>query len=64
LVQLRGVVLPEKMSNDPIYVIIEFISKGAMLEYLRSRGRALVTSKDLLKFAKCVCGLLLATVRF
>jgi len=40
------------MSNEPIYVVLEFMTKGALLEYLRSRGRSLVSSADLLKFAK------------
>nr|XP_009861279.1 tyrosine-protein kinase CSK [Ciona intestinalis] len=52
LIKLLGVVIPQTMSNDPIYVVLEFMTKGAMLEYLRSRGRALVTSNDLWKFAK------------
>lgn len=54
LVQLRGVVLPSSHSNDPIYVILEFMTQGSMLEYLRSRGRAMVSSADLLDFAKSV----------
>jgi len=52
LIQLLGVVIPPAMSNEPIYVVLEFMTKGALLEYLRSRGRSLVSSADLLKFAK------------
>ena len=52
LIQLLGVVIPSAMSNEPIYVILEFMTKGALLEYLRSRGRTMVTSVDLLKFAR------------
>uniref|UniRef100_H2YJW0 Tyrosine-protein kinase n=1 Tax=Ciona savignyi TaxID=51511 RepID=H2YJW0_CIOSA len=52
LIQLLGVVIPRSMSNDPIYVVLEFMTKGSLLEYLRSRGRAMVTSNDLWKFAK------------
>lgn len=59
LVQLLGVVIPKKqMSNEPIYVVLEFMTKGALLEYLRSRGRALLSQTDLLGFAKDVaCGM-------
>ena len=51
LVRLLGVVIPKKMSNEPIYVVLEFMTKGALLEYLRSRGRALLSQDDLVGFA-------------
>ncbi|XP_039257430.1 tyrosine-protein kinase CSK-like [Styela clava] len=58
LVRLLGVVIPKRMSNDPIYVVLEFMTKGALLEYLRSRGRALLSQADLIGFARDVaCGM-------
>lgn len=58
LIQLLGVVIPQRNSNDPIYVVLEFMHKGALLEYLRSRGRAVVNQADLVAFAKDIaCGM-------
>jgi len=51
LIQLLGVVLPDKNTQNQIYVVLEFMTKGALLEYLRSRGRAVVTQNNLLQFA-------------
>ncbi|XP_028411358.1 tyrosine-protein kinase CSK-like [Dendronephthya gigantea] len=50
LVMLLGVSLDE----SPIYIITEFCDKGSLVEYLRSRGRAVITQKDLIGFAKDV----------
>ncbi|XP_077988655.1 tyrosine-protein kinase CSK-like [Glandiceps talaboti] len=50
LVQLLGVVL-----GDPIYIVLEFLGKGCMVDYLRTRGRAVITKKDQLLFASHVC---------
>jgi len=60
LIKLLGVVIPDHISNDPIsndpiYVVLEFMHKGALLDYLRSRGRSVVSQGDLLTFAKHVC---------
>lgn len=48
LVQLLGV----SLDGDPIYIITEFCGKGSLVEYLRTRGRAVIGQKDLVKFSK------------
>ncbi|XP_063955968.1 tyrosine-protein kinase CSK-like [Lytechinus pictus] len=50
LVQLLGVVL-----GNPLYIVLEFMSKGNLVDYLRSRGRNIITPRHLLKFASDVC---------
>ncbi len=47
LVELLGVTL-----GDTIYIVTEFMSKGSLVDYLRSRGRAVVTKKDQINFAR------------
>lgn len=47
LVCLLGIVLEEKY----LKIVTEYMSKGSLLEYLRSRGRQYVTRKDQIKFA-------------
>ncbi len=48
LVCLLGIVLEEKY----LKIVTEYMSKGSLLEYLRSRGRQYVTKKDQIKFAQ------------
>ena len=48
LVMLLGV----SLDSSPIYIITEFCDKGSLVEYLRSRGRAVITQKDLIGFAR------------
>lgn len=50
LVQLIGVVL-----GDTIYLITEFMGKGSLVEYLRSRGRTVITKKNQINFATDTC---------
>ncbi|XP_055925701.1 tyrosine-protein kinase CSK-like [Argiope bruennichi] len=51
LVQLLGVVF-----NWPsIYIVTEYMSKGSLVDYLRSRGRLHVTKKDQINFAADAC---------
>jgi c-src tyrosine kinase len=42
------------LDSRPMYIITEFCDKGSLVEYLRSRGRAVITQKDLIGFAKLV----------
>ena len=49
LVQLIGVVM-----GETIYIITEFLSKGSLVDYLRSRGRSVITKKDQINFARFV----------
>ena len=46
LVQLIGVVI-----EDTIQLVTEFMGKGNLVEYLRSRGRSVITKKDQIDFA-------------
>lgn len=47
LVGLLGVVL----TDTYLKIVTEYMAKGSLLEYLRSRGRQYVTKKDQIKFA-------------
>ena len=49
LVQLIGVVL-----GDTIRLVTEFMGKGNLVEYLRSRGRSVIQKKDQIDFATYV----------
>ncbi|RZF49262.1 hypothetical protein LSTR_LSTR002883 [Laodelphax striatellus] len=51
LVQLLGLVF----NNKHIYLVTEFMSKGSLVDYLRSRGRLHVTKKDQINFAVDTC---------
>ena len=50
LVQLIGVSLDEK----PVFIITEFMEKGSLVDYLRTRGKAIIQKKDQLGFARDV----------
>ena len=47
LVCLKGIILDQAS----LKIVTEYMSKGSLLEYLRSRGRQFVTRKDQIKFA-------------
>lgn len=47
LVQLIGVVV-----GEIIILVTEFMDKGSLVEYLRSRGRAVITKKQQIEFAR------------
>lgn len=51
LVCLRGVVI----ESDTWKIVTEYMSKGSLLEYLRSRGRQYVTKTNQIKFALDAC---------
>ena len=51
LVQLMGLVF----DKTSIYIVTEYMSKGSLLDYLRSRGRQHVTKNDQLQFATDTC---------
>ncbi|GFN92099.1 tyrosine-protein kinase [Plakobranchus ocellatus] len=50
LVKLIGVVL-----SDTIFLVTEFVGKGNLVEFLRSRGRNVITKKDQINFATDTC---------
>lgn len=50
LVQLLGVVL-----GETTYIVTEFMSKGSLIDYLRTRGRAIITGADQINFACDTC---------
>ncbi|CAG2055479.1 unnamed protein product [Timema podura] len=49
LVQLLGLVFNSKKKH--LYLVTEYMSKGSLVDYLRSRGRLHVTKKDQINFA-------------
>ena len=51
LVCLKGIIL----DKNSLKIVTEYMSKGSLLEYLRSRGRQFVTRKDQIKFALDTC---------
>ena len=51
LVKLIGVSVDEK----PVYIITEFMEKGSLIEYLRSRGRSVIQKSHQIGFAQNVC---------
>ena len=51
LVCLKGIIL----DKSSLKIVTEYMSKGSLLEYLRSRGRQFVTRKDQVKFALDTC---------
>jgi c-src tyrosine kinase len=53
LVKLLGLVFNNK--NKHIYLVTEYMSKGSLVDYLRSRGRLHVTKKDQINFAFDTC---------
>ena len=48
LVSLIGV----SLDAQPIYLITELMAKGSLEEYLRTRGRSVISKQNLLDFAK------------
>lgn len=52
LVLLKGLVHESDLS---ICIVTEFMAKGSLVEYLRTRGRTVIGSTDQIRFAKDVC---------
>ncbi|XP_060595161.1 tyrosine-protein kinase CSK-like isoform X3 [Ruditapes philippinarum] len=50
LVSLIGII-----QDKTIYLVLEFMGKGNLVEYLRSRGRSVITKKDQINFASDTC---------
>jgi c-src tyrosine kinase len=48
LVKFLGLVL----NKQHIYLVTEYMSKGSLVDYLRSRGRQHITRKDQINFAR------------
>ncbi|XP_063695850.1 tyrosine-protein kinase CSK isoform X2 [Culicoides brevitarsis] len=42
-------------SKEHVYIITEYMSKGSLVDYLRSRGRQHITKKDQINFAYDTC---------
>lgn len=51
LVQLLGVVF----DGPSIYIVTEYMAKGSLVDYLRSRGRLHVSKRDQINFATDTC---------
>ena len=43
------------LDEAPIYLITEYMAKGDLVDYVRSRGRAIITISNLFEFAKQIC---------
>ena len=43
------------LDDHPIYLVTEYMAKGSLVDYLRSRGRAVISKQNQLDFAKNVC---------
>ncbi|XP_043072567.1 tyrosine-protein kinase CSK isoform X1 [Puntigrus tetrazona] len=52
LVQLLGVIVEEQGS---LFIVTEYMAKGSLVDYLRSRGRTVLGGECLLKFSLDVC---------
>uniref|UniRef100_A0A3B4CJG1 Tyrosine-protein kinase n=1 Tax=Pygocentrus nattereri TaxID=42514 RepID=A0A3B4CJG1_PYGNA len=52
LVQLLGVIVEDRGS---LFIVTEFMAKGSLVDYLRSRGRTVLGGECLLKFSLDVC---------
>uniref|UniRef100_A0A8C1AF56 Tyrosine-protein kinase n=1 Tax=Cyprinus carpio carpio TaxID=630221 RepID=A0A8C1AF56_CYPCA len=52
LVQLLGVIVEERGS---LFIVTEYMAKGSLVDYLRSRGRTVLGGECLLKFSLDVC---------
>ncbi|TSK38392.1 Tyrosine-protein kinase CSK [Bagarius yarrelli] len=52
LVQLLGVIVEERGS---LFIVTEYMAKGSLVDYLRSRGRTVLGVECLLKFSLDVC---------
>uniref|UniRef100_A0A8C4TID2 Tyrosine-protein kinase n=1 Tax=Erpetoichthys calabaricus TaxID=27687 RepID=A0A8C4TID2_ERPCA len=52
LVQLLGVIVEEK---GGLFIVTEYMAKGSLVDYLRSRGRSVLTADCLLQFSLNVC---------
>ncbi|XP_032903130.1 megakaryocyte-associated tyrosine-protein kinase isoform X1 [Amblyraja radiata] len=50
LVKLLGVIL-----DKGLYIVTEFMSKGNLVNYLRTRGRTVIKTRELIKFGLDVC---------
>lgn len=55
IVQFIGVAT----KTDPIMIVSEFMAKGCLRDYLRSRGRAVITPHEQLGFTKDICAAML-----
>jgi len=47
LVRFIGVIL-----GDTNYIVTEYMSKGSLVDYLRTRGRAIITASDQINFSR------------
>ena len=43
------------LDDHPIYLVTEYMAKGSLVDYLRSRGRAVISKDNQLNFARNVC---------
>ena len=47
LVRFIGIIL-----GDVNYIVTEYMGKGSLVDYLRTRGRAIITASDQINFSR------------
>jgi len=47
LVRFIGIIL-----GDVNYIVTEYMAKGSLVDYLRTRGRAIITASDQINFSR------------
>jgi len=50
LVRFIGIIL-----GDVNYIVTEYMAKGSLVDYLRTRGRAIITASDQINFSRYRC---------
>jgi len=50
LVRFIGIIL-----GDVNYIVTEYMAKGSLVDYLRTRGRAIITAGDQINFSRYCC---------
>jgi len=54
LVRFIGIIL-----GDVNYIVTEYMAKGSLVDYLRTRGRAIITASDQINFSRYRCSVLM-----
>ena len=49
LVRFIGIIL-----GDVNYIVTEYMAKGSLVDYLRTRGRAIITASDQINFSRYI----------
>lgn len=55
LVRFIGIVLGDEKVNVTTRIVTEYMAKGSLVDYLRTRGRAVITASDQINFSCDTC---------